>query len=172
MSEPAFNPYAPPAETSATDLVPLRAAHGDEPARPVQRLGGLLVDGLVLVVASVPALVCIGLLLDKSDAVKWAILSSFLLAAGTLQWVLVANDGQSIGKRAARIKIVLLDGSQPGFLRGVVLRSWCGYLPALIPFAGQAYLVIDALLVFRPEGRTLRDVIAGTRVVRQPPRAT
>jgi hypothetical protein len=127
VTEPAFNPDAAPAETSARDFAPL-ARDRAEPAKPAQRLGGLVVDALVFIATSM---------------------------FGVFAWGV----------------FIRLDGSRPGFLRGVVLRSWCGHLPALIPFAGQACLVLDALFVLRPDGRTLRDFIAGTRVVRNgPPR--
>ena len=79
------------------------------------------------------------------------------------QWYLVATTGQSLAKRWFGIKIVRLDGSLPGFVNGVLLRSWVLHaLNAVCNFVG----LIDALMIFGEQSRCLHDLIAGTKVIK------
>ena len=82
-----------------------------------------------------------------------------------ISWVLIAEEGQSLGKRWTGLRIVRTDGSLPGFWNGVVLRSWV--VAFLIRLCGVFY-VVDALLVLRADRRAGHDWIAGTRVIRDP----
>lgn len=90
----------------------------------------------------------------------------FCTAAGYLlptliNWWLITSQGQSMGKRWADIRIVRTDGRLPGFLHGVVLRSW-----TMVVLSGlcSPFWLADALFVFRADRRTLHDLIASTRV--------
>lgn len=85
-----------------------------------------------------------------------------MLGLFVTQAVLITVRGQSLGKIVAGIRIERPDGSLPGFLRAVLLRAWvfnalalCGIVP-----------LVDALMIFSSERRTLHDLLADTRVVR------
>jgi uncharacterized RDD family membrane protein YckC len=86
-------------------------------------------------------------------------------AVGIAQAALVGTTGQSIGKKILRMKIVLENGELPGFLRGVLLRSWVATLCWGIPVVGRAMMLVDAVFVFRRDRRCLHDLLAGTRVI-------
>jgi len=88
-----------------------------------------------------------------------------LLAFQIFQWYLVAATGQSLAKRWLGMQIVRLDGTPPGFLHGVVLRSWILLAIAYIPYLGQLVALVDALMILGEERRCLHDHIAGTRVI-------
>jgi len=100
------------------------------------------------------------------------------------QWLLLAQDGQTIGKRLEGVRVVRNDGSPAGFLSAVFLRSWA------LPFAtfvadGAAYatdgllglaltgvsglfnlaLWADVCLILLPQRRALHDYLAGTKVI-------
>ncbi len=64
-----------------------------------------------------------------------------------------------------KTRIVRLDGSNPGFMYGVVMRGLVGHLPGLVPLVGYIYNLADIACIFKADRRTLRDMIAGTRVI-------
>jgi uncharacterized RDD family membrane protein YckC len=79
-----------------------------------------------------------------------------------LQWCLIANLGQSLGKMVFNIKIVDEHGFAPGFFQGVFLRTWVmGLINSFIPFGG----LVDSLLIFRDPPRCGHDQLAKTWVV-------
>lgn len=85
-----------------------------------------------------------------------------LLAVPILQIVLLSKDGQTVGKKALNIRIVMVTTSQNGgFVPNVVLRAWLTALMAFIPFFG----IVDILFIFREDQRCIHDLIAGTRVI-------
>jgi uncharacterized RDD family membrane protein YckC len=108
----------------------------------------------------------------------------FLMGLGLLlatQIGLLTRDGQSVGKRMVGSRIVCCeDGSNPGFVRAVLLRSGMPFLwysvptilgarfPVLtpwVPLAGSLISLVDVCLIFGAERRCLHDRIAGTCVV-------
>ncbi len=96
-----------------------------------------------------------------------SVLFGFLLVIGFIvivvyQLSLLSREGQTLGKRAMNIRIVMYnDGSNPGFGRAVGLRVIVNGLLANIPF----YAFVDILFTFGAERRCLHDYIAGTKVV-------
>ncbi|MFV8752136.1 RDD family protein [Nannocystaceae bacterium ST9] len=156
-----FNPYAPP--SSQADLAfgsPGYAFHaGEQLAERGTRLGAVIVDNMLyagaIFVGALPASV-----MGEEAAIIAGVLA--VLALAVYQWVLVANTGQSLAKRWFGIRIVKLDGSLPGFVHGVLLRSWVtGLITSLISILG----LVDALLIFGDDRRCLHDHLAGTKVV-------
>jgi uncharacterized RDD family membrane protein YckC len=77
------------------------------------------------------------------------------------QWNLISVQGQTIGKWLLRMKIVVLGGSSPGFLRGVVLRNWLRIVLSVIPF----FALVDVLFIYSQPTRCIHDYLAGTRVI-------
>jgi hypothetical protein len=100
------------------------------------------------------------------------------LLPAALNWLLIAQRGQSIGKLVARTRIMLADGSNPGFVHGVVLRDWpmraFGLLTAFgwslglgdnVRLLGGLLPAIDAVLIFGRQCRCAHDFFAATYVV-------
>lgn len=115
------------------------------------RVGAYLIDGILLaLVVSLPAYLTAG-----STAGDWTP-SFFEVAYFTIA---VAIWGQTIGKRALRLKVVRPDGSRVGFWRALA-RALAYYLSGII-------LLIGFLMVaFRKDRRALHDLICDTVVVR------
>ena len=99
-----------------------------------------------------------------------------LLAYLIYQAVIMSRDGQSLGKKIMKIKVVDLDGYNPGF-KGVVLMREIVFniitsVLSLIPFLGVlvSFGVSIALLVMifldSNDRRTLQDMLAKTMVVK------
>jgi uncharacterized RDD family membrane protein YckC len=175
MKEPTLNPYSAPAQTEDDEFVERPKRRRYLVATPGQRFTGHLVDALLFIGGAMlflpsEALVLFlptnpSFLLSGAREAYLPVLFAYGCVAG-VQWTLIATRGQTIGKLLVKTKIVRLGGSNPGFYHGVILRSWLGYLPLALPIAGSLYALLDALFLFRRDRRTLRDLVAGTRVVK------
>ena len=95
-----------------------------------------------------------------------------LTALMIVQMYWLATRGQTLGKRWMKIRIVRLDGSDPGFVHAVLWRGFLHmgvYLTLLLIFGrvfASAYLLADLLFIFGAQKRCIHDLIAGTKVVR------
>jgi len=80
-----------------------------------------------------------------------------------LQWVLIASRGQSIGKLLMKIQMVDEKREKSGgILQNLVVRTWLhGILSGNL-----LYFLIDSLLIFRKDRRTIHDFIAKTIVIK------
>lgn len=92
-----------------------------------------------------------------------------ILTVVPLQFILLSLRGQTLGKLAVGVRIVCAeDGSNPGFLRAVVLRNIVPFLISLLPILGALFSLADILSIFGEERRCLHDLIANTKVVDVP----
>jgi len=83
---------------------------------------------------------------------------------------MLCTRGQTAGKQWMNIRIVNFDdGSNPGFVKVVLLRGICSGLIGAIPYLGLAYAVADLGYIFRADRRCLHDLLAGTHVVQGSP---
>lgn len=115
---------------------------------------------------------------DSEDAVFLAsALTAVVLWTGLTagQWWLIATRGQSLGKRFVGIRVIRTDGSDVGFLDGVLLRE---IVPGAAVFLlnvcslGLLLRLVDYFAAYVDEDqRTLHDRLAHTRVVPASPRA-
>jgi len=133
-----------------------------------QRLGGSLLDTLFLVLACLPGLL-IGVAIDSKfkdgGGLQMGLAGIGVVILLIYQTVITSNTGQSLAKRVLKTKIVRLDGSPAGFVHGVLLRTWLVGMLGAIPFIGGFIGIVDAVLIFREDRRTLHDHIAGTNVI-------
>jgi len=139
------------------------------------RLAAVLIDGLLflppVVVGGVmsfllrPAPGQVQAPLSGSTMAIMAVLGLYGLAVAIYQSVMRSTRGQTFGKKVMKVRIVKLDGSQPGFVHAVLLRAIVNALPTLIPVVGGVYGLIDILFIFRGDRRCIHDLIASTRVV-------
>ena len=113
-----------------------------------------------------------------------------------VQGVLIAYRGQSLGKIALGMRIVLADGTVAGVSRGFLRRTlpfegmvlvpslmmalwwtsvdaslYVAFLPIVMSLRGLAgvLMLLDALWIFRRGARCLHDVLGGTFVERRRP---
>ena len=120
-------------------------------ASRLSRLGASILDGII---AGAAILVLIFVLPELGLL--------FLLAIIVVQTVLLTRDGQSVGKKALNIRIVVhRTGENGGFMPNVLLRVVVNGLLGFIPF----YSILDILFIFRQDRRCIHDLIAGTVVV-------
>lgn len=171
------NPFAPPAEQADFGLAPARygSAHL---ATYGQRFAAAFIDNLLYMVTAIPGLIA-GVVVapdsfetatgdDASDfppALLLVFVGPLLLAI--YQWSMVAQTGQSIAKRWLRTRIVMEhSGRPPGFVNGVLLRSWAIAAAGAIPLIGSFIGIADAVAIFAGNSRqTLHDRLARTIVI-------
>ena len=140
-----------------------------------RRVGAKLLDIGMLMLAVVPGQIywvstLISTGLPPSGWVRQVILLTSLAALAIvvlLQGVLVARTGQTVGKRAFRLRVVRSNGVPADLLRSVVLRQWVfASVCVLVPIIGWMILpMIDLALLFGEEGRALHDLLSDTMVV-------
>lgn len=49
-----------------------------------------------------------------------------------VQWVSLANTGQTVGRSLTRVRVVDSNTVSPGFVRGVLLREWLFWIPGVL----------------------------------------
>jgi uncharacterized RDD family membrane protein YckC len=173
----AANPYTSPATLGPPAFGP-GGVYGGQLASRWVRLGGRLLDSLIIILAMVPGILVfipLAVAADRGGPGAGAQVGAFFsivvmfggaIAVVIVNWVMISNSGQSIGKKIVGTRIVKIDtGEPPGFLYGVVLREWVISLIGAIPYLGACINFIGILLIFGEERRCLHDYIASTRVV-------
>ncbi len=134
-----------------------------------QRLGGVLVDGLltsmVVVVPLLLGVVHFDTVADLRISAGWA---GLLVAFGAVYTIVpTAVWGQTPGKLAVGSRVVVeADGSVPGWRRSAV-RWFVSEGVGQVPFVGiWISLVVIGSLLFDPRRRGMHDKAAGTIVLR------
>lgn len=121
-----------------------------------QRFVGALVDGLISLAPY--------MMLRESKENPPVMLAGLglLIAVFAAQCWFLARDGQTLGKKVAKTRVVRADtGENGGFVTNVLLRAILSSLPNALPF----YWIVDTLFVFRKDRRCVHDFIARTKVV-------
>ncbi len=151
-------------------MVAIHPTSGQPLASLRRRLAGHMVDSFVVVVGG-------GLLAKGYSAAMGMpetdlIIAACFLAARAPSWVLLARQGQSIGKWVARTRVVDAGGKPAGPLRAVLLRESVLLFVGALKLAGGraediARLVVlaDITAIGGRENRCLHDRLAGTWVV-------
>lgn len=122
------------------------------------RLLAAAVDALLAPAAGFAAALSAAVLAVVADGIAPGALDA------STPWValLIADHGQTIGKRWMALRIVTVDGRRPSAFRALVVRQWvCGAVNAVVP--GLWYL--DRLVIFGSKQRCLHDWVAGTVVI-------
>lgn len=170
----AANPYAaPPTDTNpyaAPTTYPMEVPR--EPgsialATKTNRFLGRFIDGLIsMIVAIVGMVVAIKFFPESPFAL--VVIYFPLLCLAIYQWCYMATEGKTIGKFLMKTKVIDAEGNVPGFVKGVVLRSWCIGLLACIPILGLIVSIGDPLSIFwSPANRCWHDKMAKTLVIQE-----
>jgi len=127
-------------------------------------LGAFILDGFVYVIPPVILAVVTPLLVHGpgGETVSGVFIVVAILIVFVYQMVLLIKDGQTLGKKALRIRIVKMDtGENGGFVPNVLLGFIVNGLLGIIPL----YSLVDILFIFRGDRPCIHDMIAGTQVV-------
>lgn len=168
-TKPANNPYMAPdadmAEATANESV----LAGLE-----RRLGAAIIDGIITgLLVLLPIVLFFGgwqkYALAMASAGIFGTAISIVLAA--IVYILVngkflKENGQTIGKKLLKIKIVRSNGAPADFKRILFYRYLPAQLILLIPVLGNFLSLINVLFVFRASRQCVHDQIADTIVVK------
>jgi uncharacterized RDD family membrane protein YckC len=166
----SINPYAPP---QVDVLPPADPSQNHRLASLGRRFVASMIDTFLLLAILMPVMWFTGFMtrsLENAQAgdsagleeVLWAVVSFLLFVV--LNWVPLF-EGQTIGKRVMKMRIVRKDG-QPATRSHIILkRSLPVQLIALLPTAGNFLVLLDTVMIFRSQRNTFHDDFADTKVI-------
>jgi len=136
-----------------------------------KRLGGALIDCLIMITIIVPIGLATGVFQQLFSGM--AMTSGEHAISGVTGWVvflilngyLLHHKGQTIGKVVVKTRIVDLNGHVPNFGKLLVLRYLILGLVYQIPIVGAIASFVNPLFIFGKDRRCLHDYMAGTRVI-------
>lgn len=136
-------------------------------ATRMSRLAAVFIDSILIFLLMIPGMILSGAgaaSYDDSIAFIGIMLTGLLVIIYSVyQLVILINDGQTIGKKMMKIKIVEQGtGENPGFVKVILLRS---IVPSLINSVVGVFSIVDAAFIFGEEQRCLHDMIATTDVI-------
>ena len=130
------------------------------PADRSARVAAKIID-LPFTVASVLAASLVPSSAPSSEAVQLGLILVGVFGM-IAQTVLLSNDGQTIGKKVMKLKIVRADtGRNGGFVTNVLLRAVINGLLAFTTLS--IYFVADTLFIFSRNRLCLHDYVAGDK---------
>jgi uncharacterized RDD family membrane protein YckC len=163
------NIYAAP----ESEIIAEETGATQEVASRSQRLLASFADGMLVGLI----LVTLVILLSVFDPVvaitqESPILSQVILVLSSLVVYFLLNgkllitNGQTLGKRSAKIKIVDLNGQLPAVKKHLIKRYSVSMLIQCIPVIGAVLALINFLMIFGKQKRCGHDLFAGTKVVK------
>lgn len=140
------------------------AREGADLAGSGARLGAILIDGVVIWVAMMALIIPVALrnadARSQADSLFIAVTIAALLVPVVYESLMLWKWGQTLGKMALGIKVVRTDESPVTAVQAAG-RALSRTVMAVTRILG----LIDALMVFSANRRTLHDRLAGTLVV-------
>jgi len=169
------NPYAPSSALPGDSY-----AYGSAPGEPplaslVDRLVGAIIDGIVVGIPAVFAGMVMGIVLVgifPLDSVAFQVASFVLgLPIGiglfiAIQGYLLANYGQTVGKRVVNTQIVSDDNRLIPFVPLILKRYVPFWVLGSLPMVGFLFVLANILAIFRGNRKCLHDEIAGSKVIK------
>ncbi|MEQ9426840.1 MAG: RDD family protein [Cyclobacteriaceae bacterium] len=129
------------------------------------RILAYLIDGLIMgAYIIILIFIAFSFQADGGDVARLGIIA--ILSLPTFFYHLISEifmDGQSLGKRQLNIKVIKLDGAQPGI--GAYLLRWLLRPIDFFFYGGIAILCI----AIGGKGQRLGDILAGTSVIKMNP---
>jgi uncharacterized RDD family membrane protein YckC len=169
------NPYAPSSALPG-DSYDYGSAAGQPPLASLgDRLVGAIVDGIVVGIPAVFAGMVMGIVLINLfplDSVAFQVASFVIgLPIGiglfiAIQGYLLANYGQTVGKRLVNTQIVSDDNRLVPFVPLILKRYIPFWVLGSLPTIGILFVLVNILAIFRGNRKCLHDEIAGTKVIK------
>jgi uncharacterized RDD family membrane protein YckC len=131
-------------------------------------LAARLLDALIIFGVTVVTIIPAAMLIEGSPnagAVLIGVATLILLGLLIYNLVLLAREGQTLGKRALKIRIVRSDGDRVTLGRLIGLRWLPLAVVGAVPIVGPILGLVNALFIFREDQRCLHDHFADTKVV-------
>ncbi len=160
------NPYESPTTDTPIDTNALATELADRGSRLV----AAIIDGLIMMVITVPVMFLVGgkdLMAGKPPFMATLVATVVgVIAFYFINAKSISTNGQTVGKKVARVKVVHIDDT-PISLNTYIAKR---YLPLvavnLIPVIGGILGLINVLMIFKGDKRCGHDMIANTKVVK------
>lgn len=169
QQSPVLDPYAPP---SAQVAAPVYSVGAQAPlADRGSRFVAQFLNGLMMIPGAI--LGGLGVATTENETGTMSGVGIACLIVGIVYGLvllvinlrLLASQGQSLGKKWAKVRVVRSDGSPASLGRLVGLRYIVNSLIGAIPMVGGVYGLVDILFIFREDRLCIHDMIADTKVV-------
>ena len=136
-----------------------------------RRLMAATVDGLAGMLLAIPGIILMILPLfaggEDPDPKGILLIGLTMIVFTIAQAVLITKRGQSVGKIALGIRIAhSVDGSNPGFLKGFLIRTFVPQIIYQVPFLGFLFLLVDSCFIFSEQRQCIHDLMAETVVLK------
>ena len=103
---------------------------------------------------------------EELDPLGIVLIGLAMILLTIVQAVLISKRGQSIGKIALGIRIAhSVDGSNPGFLKGFLIRTFVPQIIYQVPLLGFLFLLVDNCFIFSERRQCIHDLMAETVVL-------
>jgi len=135
------------------------------------RLGASFIDGLIMIAILIPIMYLTGGFDGHSEGVEPSFIYNLVMGLIgiaifiAINFRLLTNSGQTIGKRVLGTKIVTLSGELPSVNDHLIKRYGVYLFLGQIPFVGPLLGLINVLMIFGKEKQCGHDMLAGTIVV-------
>jgi len=136
-----------------------------------KRLWASLLDCIIMMIVIVPIMFFTGAFGATAQGVKPSI--TYTLAMGLIGLIVFAlinfklliSNGQTVGKKIFKIKIVTLNGELPELKNHILKRYLVFFLPGQLPVIGQIFSIVNILFIFGKQKRCIHDFAAKTTVI-------
>lgn len=150
---------------------PACAAMLPQPAPPSLRVAAHVIDvGIFVPFLGASALASLRTCGGGFDYEMFAIASPIAVAPLlAFQLFSVIKHGQSWGKRALGLQVLMLDNSAVPLWRLLLLRNFIPLVLGVIPWVAILFRIADVAALYSEGNRAVHDRIAGTKVMRASP---
>ena len=140
----------------------------EELATRWQRFWASIIDSLTIAIITLPIMYFTGLLTMTGEQpgfldTLWVMLVGIAFFAA-INYTSLMNDGQTIGKKILKIRIVDLDEEVPE-AKSLLIRYAVFFGLGQIPVAGPIANLINIIFIFGKEKRCGHDYLAETKVI-------
>jgi uncharacterized RDD family membrane protein YckC len=160
-----FNPYQAPEAPVAGVLFTAQSDDETILAARSARLVAAILDGVIYIGPFFLLFALMAADPEMNEEVGEFLRFGWLVTAFILNLYFLARDGQTMGKKGLKIRIVRVDGGQATLGRIFALRMLVPGLLRAVPLLGGFFILLDALFIFGPERRCIHDYFADTKVV-------
>lgn len=135
------------------------------------RLGASLIDSFIMMLFVIPIMYFLGWFDFIANGEEPPFMYSLgmglmgILFFALINFKLLVNKGQTIGKKALNIKIVDMNGDKAELKSHLLKRYGTYFIPNQVPIAGGIFQFVNILLIFRKDKRCIHDLVGGTQVV-------
>jgi len=133
------------------------------------RLGASMVDAIVVMCITIPLMYVTGGFSNLEAGPPGLVYSFVIGLVGILAFALIngkflLSNGQTLGKKLLKIKIVTTD-TRYADLTTLAKRYGFNWGIALVPVIGQFLGLVNVLFIFGKTKRCLHDFVGGTKVI-------